>query len=262
MKHKRAKVVKMQNVWTDKYGAIYTPNRKRLLKGPDCKQYEILEGTEEIDTRAFAQNESIEYVAMPNTVNYTGLGVFWGCSSLKSCIISESITDLNGGMFIACESLQYVQLPKNLRSIGGAVFHHCTSLEFLEIPESVTYIKTPILAGSKCSIKYSGKEYKVVDRALYGIFDRSVYGEEANRLMHCPTDVKEFVVPKETKVLMDHCFHGCNDLHTITIPHLVGIGSSVFSFCDSLKRINCLRQTKMIIIQHDPTLENLLFEME
>lgn len=73
MKHKRAKVVKMQNVWTDKYGSIYTPDRKRLLKGPDCKQYKILEGTEEIDDRAFNQNKTIEYFAIPN-INYYEYG--------------------------------------------------------------------------------------------------------------------------------------------------------------------------------------------
>ena len=260
MEKKKAIEVEMRNVWTDRYGAIYSLNRKRLLKGPCSKRYEVIEGTEEIDDRAFGHNKSLVTVVIPNTVSYLGKGVFWGCTSLESCVLSESITEINDGAFVDCVSLKKVQLPKRLTHIGGAAFHGCTSLEYIEIPESVLSIKAPIFAGSKCQIIYSGSAFQVIDKALYQIYDKALYGEEALALLHCPTDVEEFVVPESTKYIANNAFHGCVSLKTITITRPVAMGRCLFISCDSLVRINIPKGTKKAIANLYTKQEELLFE--
>ena len=57
----------MKSMWTDKFGGVYTADKKRLLKVPDVKRYRIAEGCEETDEHAFDDCKELEILYVPYT---------------------------------------------------------------------------------------------------------------------------------------------------------------------------------------------------
>lgn len=65
---------------------------------------------------------------------------FFGCSSLKSIVIPDSITKIGSSAFAYCSVLSSVTLSNNLETIPYGVFGKCSSLKSIGIPASVTLI--------------------------------------------------------------------------------------------------------------------------
>ncbi|MBQ7280165.1 MAG: leucine-rich repeat protein [Bacteroidales bacterium] len=62
-----------KNAWTDEYGAKYSQDRKRLLKGPNnLEEYTILQGTTVICDGAFVGCKSLKQINIPNSVTHIG----------------------------------------------------------------------------------------------------------------------------------------------------------------------------------------------
>lgn len=244
----------MQNVWTDKYGAQYTPDQKRLLKGPDCEHYIILEGTEDIADGAFAYRGSLKSVEIPNTITSMGMSVFRNCSSLESCVIPESLTEIAKGTFIGCTSLKHVSLPETLIHIKGAAFHRCTSLDRIVIPENVQFVDTPAFSGCKCEIFFKSPKYQVIDKAIYGY--------DGICMMHCPTDAKAIRIPGTVGNIADKAFYMCSELEEIVFPNFVlNLDQFTFATCPSLKRIIIPKGTKDDFLKCLPQQKHLLIEV-
>ena len=66
-------------------------------------------------------------------------GVFSGCTSLKSVIIPESVTEICGGAFSGCTSLESITIPSGVTSIGKCAFGG-SGLKSITIPPSVQII--------------------------------------------------------------------------------------------------------------------------
>ena len=251
----KAVEIELRNVWTDKYGAIYTPDRKRLLKVPDCNHYEILEGTEAIGLRAFRECLSLRSVIIPNTVTSMEMSAFGLCRALESCVIPESITEIAKGAFLGCTSLKSVFLPKTLTQIGAGAFHNCVALERIDIPASVTWIGIPAFSNCKCEIVCHGDRYHVVDKVLYG--------HEGICLMHCSTDATEVRILDSVGNVADKAFCGCSSLHTIIFPHALYFFDRYIYGYDSLKHIIIPKGTRSFFEKELPSqLKELIEERE
>ena len=89
----------------DEYGAKYSKDGKRLLKGP-CNAWlysiKIKKGTEIIGNDAFS----------------------W-CSRLTSITIPPSVTTIGNSAFSYCSSLTSITIPPSVTSIGGYAFSWC-----------------------------------------------------------------------------------------------------------------------------------------
>ncbi|MBO5224407.1 MAG: leucine-rich repeat protein [Clostridia bacterium] len=73
-------------------------------------------------------------------VKEIGNNAFYGCSSLTSIEISDSVTSIGNFAFRDCSSLTSIKIPDSVTSIGKEVFRFCSSLTSIEIPDSVTSI--------------------------------------------------------------------------------------------------------------------------
>ena len=66
---------------------------------------------------------------------------FYGCESLESIAIPNSVTQIGYGTFVSCESLKGISIPDSVNKIGEYAFFGCKSLKKITIPNSITEIR-------------------------------------------------------------------------------------------------------------------------
>ncbi|MBR5787689.1 MAG: Ig-like domain-containing protein, partial [Muribaculaceae bacterium] len=93
-----------------------------------------------IGDRAFYGCESLTSIQIPNSVTSIGEFAFFDCFSLTIIQIPNSVTSIGDYAFCQCYSLTSIQIPNSVTSIGNYAFRYCHDLTNIEIPNSVTSI--------------------------------------------------------------------------------------------------------------------------
>ena len=133
----------------DEYGAKYSKDGKRLLKGPcqSCQyiytsRYTILKnlGTEIIGDSAFSQCSGLTAIVIPPSVKAIGKKAFLGCHNLIYITIPQGVTTIESRAFSRCFNLEEIRIPPSVTVIGDSAFSSCSSLTSITIPPSVTAI--------------------------------------------------------------------------------------------------------------------------
>ena len=132
----------LKNAVEDEFGVKYSKDWKRLLKAPYKieGEYHIREGVKVIGDSAFWGCESLSSINIPNSVTYIGNDAFWECKSLNSINIPNSVTNIGNRAFKGCDSLKRINIPNSVTYIGRCAFSDCNSLTRINIPTSVTNI--------------------------------------------------------------------------------------------------------------------------
>ncbi len=136
-------------------GVLYIGNHLIEAKTNISGSYEIKEGTLTIADEAFYGCKSLKSVTIPDSVTRIGDSAFCDCSSLKSTNVdvnNKYYSSDNGVLFNEdkTELIQYPAgktdtsyvIPDSVTSIGEYAFSHCTSLTSVTIPDSVTNIES------------------------------------------------------------------------------------------------------------------------
>ena len=92
------------------------------------------------------RNSYIE-IDIPSTYNdkpvkAIGTEAFYGCSSLTSITIPNSVTSIGYGAFCHCSSLTSVTIGSGVTSIGDFAFYNCTSLTSITFEDTSTWYRT------------------------------------------------------------------------------------------------------------------------
>ena len=246
----------LSNAWIDEFGAKYSADGKKLLKGADVNSYHIKEGTIIICDNAFIKRdirfEKIQYITIPNTVKYIGTGVFGLCTSLRNVVIPDSVLSLGSTCFFGCESLESVkmsckikrieemtfwncsiktiELPDDLEEIGESAFRDCVNIDAIKIPESVKMIGEHAFAGCK-NLKSAN-----LPSSLRNLGSGAFEG----------CGLSSVKIPITLSSIKDETFKGCN-LTSLFIPNNIKvIGKSAFSYCQQLKDIIISNSVKTI----------------
>lgn len=168
--------------------------------------------------------------------DYSTLGAFDNCDSLRDVIVSEGCQFLH--VSFSGKSLQNVQLPSTLKALGNDrtsgdfIFSFCTSLKTIKLPSSITYIGD----GSfyNCTALESVAMPKNLKKIGYNAF-----GE-------CSA-LKAIDLPDGLQVIEGMAFHDCTALREVTIPNSVdSIGKSLFDGCTSLEEVRLLAPIKQL----------------
>ncbi|WP_337628901.1 leucine-rich repeat protein [Prevotella sp.] len=132
----------LKNAVEDEFGVKYSKDWKRLLKAPYKieGEYHIREGVKVIGDSAFWGCESLSSINIPNSVTYIGNDAFWECKSLNSINIPNSVTNIGNRAFKGCDSLKRINIPNSVTYIGRCAFLLCNSLTSINIPNSLTNI--------------------------------------------------------------------------------------------------------------------------
>lgn len=162
--------------------------------GPDAEVIipDYLEGAKVtgIAAAAFARNNIIQYVRIPDGVKYIEKFAFLDCVSLKEVYIGESVSSVGDEAFSGCESLGIVCVYSNSIKIGQDSFiGNDPRLSFV-VGKGTSSAKTvsemgfpcitfefPVMRGNDKAIAFGG------EMTLYEDMDYYYWGELA---AHCP----------------------------------------------------------------------------
>ena len=119
---------------------LYISNCLIKAKTKISGSYTIKDNTRLLAQFAFYGCTSLTSVTIPNSITSIGYYAFSSCSSLTSITIPNSVTSIGGSAFSDCSSLTSINIPNSVTSIGGGAFSSCSSLTSITIPNSVTSI--------------------------------------------------------------------------------------------------------------------------
>ena len=208
-----------------------------------------------IANRAFAEDESLESIVIPDGILAIGEEAFQSCESLTSIVLPDSIYGFGNNVFESCSSLASVVLPKSLVYIPIGTFYDCSSLTSVVIPNKVNGIGD--FAFSSCESLTSIS----IPNSVTTIGDDAFSHCESLTSISIPNSVTEIgcdafsscssltsiVIPDCVKRLGYHTFAQCAALVSIDLPNgITEIGTEAFSGCESLVSINIPRSIESI----------------
>lgn len=220
--------IEIANGIKDEFGAIYSRDGKRLLRGPNVISYRIKYGTNVICDDAFYES-----------------------FHLQSIIIPDSVTIIGNYAFSYCRNLIFIEMSNAITYIGNACFTDCDKLKSIVIPQTVTHIGTNPFSGSGIHVIENHSPYFISDgKALYSNQMHeliSFYGDCSGFLIpNSVNKIKEnafcyneslqsIIIPTSVKSIETCAFFRCESLQFITIPSSVtSIGDSAFGLCNNL----------------------------
>ena len=212
-----------------------------------------LSNIEHIGNKAFYGCASLRTIIIPDSVTFIGNEAFCDCKSLQSVIIPDSVTSIGYTAFAGCSSLQSVNIPDSVTSIDGSTFSGCSFLQSVTIPDSVTSIGRR--AFSKCSSLQSVTIPDSVTSIGAGAFSGcsslhsftipdSVTSINGNPFFSCPARIinysKHFVIVENNLYTSDKrklISYLSKENHFIIPDSVTSIGAMAFFACSSLQSV-------------------------
>ena len=206
----------------------YTPCSSGYDYGPfngsGLKTVTFEYGTSEIPSSLFYHATNLQNIVFVNTITSinggaTYAGAFYGCTSLKTVSLPDSITSIGERAFYGCSNLESIKIPSKLQDISSGAFYNCKKLKDIVLPETVTAIRKNAFYGcaSLPSINLPDGLQTIENSAFY----------ECKAL----TDI---TIPKNVTSIGTSAFYNCDGLQTAVINASGTVGSQAFYDCDAL----------------------------
>lgn len=204
----------MDDDFTDSYGAIYSPDKKVLIRGPlDCEEYSIHDGTEVIGEGAFRHRMSGigkgSRIHVPQSVRVIKNNAFERCSAVITADL-PSVEVIEENAFWGASGIKELRF-ENLRTLGGHAFIHC-NLCWIDIGDKLEEVGiNPFAATPIQSITCSTPNYAVINDTFF------VRKREQLELIACMSDVQYADIPGSIDVIKENAFSYLSELKGISV---------------------------------------------
>ena len=213
--------------------------RKFYINDQEINDLVIPNTVDSIQNYAFYYCSSLTSVTIPNSVKSIGERAFFFCNSLTSVILGNSVTSIGNSAFRNCNSLTSVKIPNSVVSIGEEAFCWCSSLTSVSIGDSVTYLGDAVFrnCGSLDSITIGNSVTSIGESAFY----------------NC-SSLTSITIPNSVTSIGKDAFSLCTSLTSVSIGNSVtSIGKNAFYYCPLLN-------TLYVEAVNPPHLEESVFE--
>ncbi len=220
----------LRKSWTDEFGAIYSKDKKRLLKCPKIKEYSIKVGTRVIADQTFKGCTELQEVQIPTSVEFIGAHAFDSCWNLEKIEIPNSVKSIGKGCFDSCSSLREIIIPKGITKIEDRTFEGCYKLQKVLLPDSLREIGA--YAFTICSIGEIElpKQLKTIG---YNAFWKA--------------GITKLLIPNSVNRIDAGAFWNCSSLESVSLPpNISEIKDETFFFCSKLSHIELPKSIKKI----------------
>lgn len=170
---------------------------------------------------------------------------FYGCKSLKSVELSDSIQSIGHSAFYGCSLLEEIILPQNVKSVGIAAFYGCSGLKSVTIPASVNQINS--FAFCRCAalerVNYSGTadDWAQIKFDYYGQIQKTEFSYSNPAYqgdLYINGELLEEAVLSTAERVSDYAFYGCKGLKRVELSEKVtAIGTYAFYGCENMESI-------------------------
>ena len=165
---------------------------------------------------------------------------FYGCTSITSVTIGNSVTSIGDRAFCDCISLASVTIGNSVTSIGDWAFNGCYKLVEVINKSSLNITKGSWEHGhiSYYALCVHNGESKIITVGNY-LF---ITHDNVNYLLGYTGTATDITLPEshngKTYEIYNYAFSGCDSLTSVTIPNSVTtIGNYAFYGCSSLTSV-------------------------
>lgn len=242
---------------------IYSENRLMRYVGKS-KVVHIPEGTEEIESSAFWDNQYIEEVVVPDSVINLGGDTFYNCKRLKKINIGKGVRYMGNNPFAGCPDLVVtnespyfiydgeilynkekdliiycsikgekaeLDIQEGVKIIGKHAFYLCDRFKKITLPASLLKMENNPFSGcSQLELISNSDAYYIQDDVIYNGYRTAVVGT-LNRIK-----TKRLELLEGVKTINRNSFWNCKGIETIVFPaSLEDIGYNPFVGCSNIK---------------------------
>ena len=217
----------------------------------------VLSGVTSIGKEAFAGNNTLKKVILPDTVRKIDFAAFEDCKELIQVVVPQGVREIGSSAFSGCENLKYMNIPAKCSKVGSAAFAKCDRLSDISVDESNPF-------------------YTCVDGVLYSADGTRLVQYLAGRpssVYHMPSSVNtideyafwgapqlaDLSISSSVTEIPEFAFANCSGLVNVVLPYSVlSLRAYSFSDCSSLENVVLPESTGYI----DPTAFNLTYGVE
>ena len=233
----------------------------------DCRDKELIipeiyneKPVKKIVHMAFAGEESLVKLVIPDSVTEIESKAFQYCTSLKEVVIGKGVTELPNMLFYQCTSLESITFGGKITSFGKDVFEECRSIQKVHIADIASWCSVTFQTELGSPLVYGGDLYcndtlitelvipdgvtKIGKHAFRNchsivsiVFSESVAEIEEAAFRHC-TSLQSVTIPASVKRIGMSAFYECTSLESVTLENGVAkLSSYAFGKCSSLTEI-------------------------
>lgn len=227
---------------TDGYGIIGTYDRVFIALAVQPETYHVPEGCLTIGYKAFAFDQVVRRVVLPEGVFEIADGAFAN-SSVEEVVLPTTLSYIGKKSFASCKNLKHIELPDKLSTIDEGAFQG-SGLEELHIPAGINKMGLGAFTGTRL-FPTVGTSTLIIDPACERFFldgQGALYRRlrDGNALIELiDQNVSTLVVPEETKKIEAYACSRHRSLRRVVLPEgFVYIGTNAFRSCQLLSQVD------------------------